>query len=288
MSGARIPTSGGLKTYEPDNVLKGGYLAIFKEIFQEAGRNRWLTWQLFKRDFAATYKQSLFGVFWAFLLPLISVGTFLLLNRSGIIAVGNTGAPYVIFALLGLLFWQLFATGLIAAAGSLVKAGSMIVKINFSKKSLVLAALGQALVSSLIQLLLLACLFLAYGYTPHWPVWLLPLLALPLLMLTTGLGFILAVLNGIARDIGNALAMLLTFLMFLTPVLYARPGAGTMAAISRYNILYYLIAVPRDLVLKGRSGELAPYFACAAISAAVFLVCLAAFHVAETRISERI
>lgn len=282
------PEAGQARTYEPDDVLKNGAAALFKAIFAELLRNRWLTWQLFNRDFSATYKQSFFGIFWAFILPLISVGTFLILNRSGIITVGDTGAPYVIYALLGLALWQLFATGLISAATSLVKAGSMIVKINFSKKSLVLASLGQALISSLIQLFLLAGLFLACGYAPRPYIWLLPLLALPLFLLTIGLGFILAILNGIARDIGNALAILLTFLMFLTPVLYARPSSGTLTVMNRYNILYYLIGVPRDLILKGRTGELFPYFACSALAVAVMLICLGAFHVAENRISERI
>ena len=51
-------------TYEPDNSLKKGYFSIFSEIFNEIKDNRWLTWQLFKRDFLALYKQSFFGVFW--------------------------------------------------------------------------------------------------------------------------------------------------------------------------------------------------------------------------------
>jgi lipopolysaccharide transport system permease protein len=279
---------GEVKTYEPDDVLKKGLPAIFKGIFLEIGRNRWLTWQLFKRDFLATYKQSLFGVFWALIIPLISVGTFLVLERSGIMKVGNTEAPYVVFAVLGLAFWQLFSTGLIAAANSLVKAGSLIVKINFSKKSLVLASLGRSLVSGLIQLVLLFCLFLIYGYAPSWYIWLLPLLALPLFMLTTGLGFLLAILNGIVRDIGNALAIMLTFLLFLTPILYVKPPMGVMAVLSRYNILYYLIVVPRDLILKGYSGEFILYIICSVIAATVMLVSLVSFHIAETRVSERI
>jgi hypothetical protein len=47
-----------ITTYEPDNSLKKGYLAIFGEIFNELKKNRWLTYQLFKRDFLTIYKQS--------------------------------------------------------------------------------------------------------------------------------------------------------------------------------------------------------------------------------------
>jgi len=78
-----------ITTYAPDNSLKKGYLSIFKEIFCEIIKNRWLTYQLFKRDFIAIYKQSFIGVFWALIIPLVSVGTFILLNRSGIFSMGD-------------------------------------------------------------------------------------------------------------------------------------------------------------------------------------------------------
>ena len=133
-------------TYEPDNSLKKGYLSIFGEIFHELKNNRWLTFQLFKRDFFAMYKQSFIGILWAVIIPIISVGTFIILNRSGVFTIGDIDVPYPIFAILGMAFWQLFSTGLIASSSSLVKAGQMIAKINFSKKSLVLASLGQSIV----------------------------------------------------------------------------------------------------------------------------------------------
>ncbi|MBU4305805.1 MAG: ABC transporter permease, partial [Candidatus Omnitrophica bacterium] len=61
-------------TYEPDNSLKKGYGNIFGEIFNEIINNRWLIYQLFRRDFLALYKQSFIGILWAFIIPLISVG----------------------------------------------------------------------------------------------------------------------------------------------------------------------------------------------------------------------
>jgi len=134
-----------ITTYEPDNSLKKGYLSIFSEIFNEIKKNRWLTYQLFKRDFFAIYKQSFIGILWALIIPLVSVGTFIILYRSGIFTIGDINVPYPIYAILGMAFWQLFSTGLVAASNSLVKAGSMIVKINFSKKALVIASTGQSL-----------------------------------------------------------------------------------------------------------------------------------------------
>ncbi|MCP4151051.1 MAG: ABC transporter permease, partial [bacterium] len=185
-------------------------------------------------------------------------------------------------------FWQLFATGLIASANSLVKAGSMIVKINFSKKSLVLASMGQSLISCLIQLLLVFILFFVYGTTPTIYIVLLPLLMLPVIALTLGLGFILSILNGIMRDIGNAVSILMTFLMFLTPVLYVKPDTGFLATLSDCNPLYFLVSFPRDLILTGSTSLATGFFISSGLAVLVLIVCVFVFHVTEVRVTERI
>ncbi len=277
-----------ITTYEPDNSLKKGYLSIFGEIFNELRKNRWLTYQLFKRDFFAIYKQSFIGVLWALIIPLVSVGTFIILNRSGIFTIGDINVPYPIYAVLGMAFWQLFSTGLVASSNSLVKAGSMIVKINFSKKALVIASTGQSLVSFLIQFVLVGILFASYRITPNIAILWIPIVIIPIMLLTLGLGFILSLLNGVMRDIGNMLSMLMTFLMFLTPVLYAKPTTGILARITEYNPLYYLVSVPRDLILMGKVPELKGFLISSAISLIIFLICLVAFHLTETRIAERV
>jgi len=275
-------------TYEPDNSLKSGYLSIFAEIFRELARNRWLTYQLFKRNFLALYKQSFIGVFWAVILPLISVGTFIILNRSGIFSLGHMKVPYAIYAVLGLAFWQIFATGILASANSLVQAGPMITKINFSKKSLVIASAGQALISFAVQIILVLVLFVLYRFVPDVRILLIPLMIVPIVLLTLGLGLILSLLNGVFRDIGNALSMVITFFMFLTPVLYAEPSAGVLAVITRYNPLYYLVAAPRELVLTGAVVHWKGFLASSIFSLAVFTACILAFHLTETRVAERI
>ena len=277
-----------MTTYEPDNSLKKGYLSIFREIYNEFKKNRWLTYQLFKRDFFALYKQSFIGVLWAFIIPLVSVGTFILLNRSGIFSIGDINVPYPIYAILGMAFWQLFSTGLITSSNSLVKAGSMIVKINFSKKSLVIASAGQSIVSFLIQITLVIILFIYYKIAPSTAILLIPLFMIPIMLLTLGLGFIFSLLNGIVRDIGNILSILMTFLMFLTPILYAKPSIGILARITNYNPLYYLTSVPRELVLTGAVLEWKGFLISSVISIFIFIICLIIFHLTETRVTERI
>lgn len=277
-----------ITTYEPDNSLKKGYLAIFSEILDELKKNRWLTYQLFRRDFFAIYKQSFLGIFWAFIIPLVSVGTFIMLNQSGVFTIGDINVPYPIYAILGMAFWQLFSTGLVASSNSLVAAGSMITKINFSKKSLVIASTGQSIVSFLIQFVLVGILFVYYWIAPSIAILLIPITIIPIMLLTLGLGFILSLLNGIVRDIGNMLSVLMTFLLFLTPVLYAKPTTGILATVTNYNPLYYLVSVPRELILMGTISEWKGFLIASILSVIVFMVCVVVFHLTETRVAERI
>ena len=111
---------------------------------------------------------------------------------------------------------------------------------------------------------------------------------IPLFLITLGFGFILALLNGIMRDIGNILSSLMTFLMFLTPVLYARPEIGFLARITRFNPFYYLVSAPRELVLKGTITETRGFIGSVIVSVVVFLVFTVIFHLTETRVAERI
>ncbi len=275
-------------TYEPDNSIKKGYLSLWKEIFHELNNNKWLTFQLFKRDFFAIYKQSLMGVFWAFIVPVISVGTFIILNSSGIFDFGEIEVPYPIYAILGMAFWQLFSTGLLNTSNSLVKAGSMLIKINFSKKSLVIASGAQSLIAFVIQIVLVVVLFFIYNVNPNIKILLLPLFMVPLILFTLGFGFILSLFNSVVRDISNALSVFMTFLLFLTPILYAKPKIGILIPITKFNPLYYLISVPREIILKGSIGEWEGYLISAIAAFIIFAIGLVVFHLTETRVTERI
>ncbi len=275
-------------TYEPDNSTKRGYLILFKEIMSDILSNRWLTYQLFRRDFLAAYKQTLIGALWSIFIPLISVGMFIILKHAGVINVGNTYTPYPIYATLGVVFWQVFSTGVLASSNALVNAGSMIVKINCSKKALVFASIGQSMLSFFIQLVLLGGLFVAYKITPQFTIIFFPLLIIPVVTLVLALGFMLSLVNGIIRDVANVLSVLLGFLMLLTPVFYVKPLTGFLAHVSRINPLYYLVSVPRDIILTGYTLEWTGYTLSVCMSIIALVVSILIFHLTETRVAERI
>ncbi len=277
-----------IATYEPDNSLKKGYRSIFGEILNEVKANRWLTYQLFRRDFFSMYKQSLIGFVWIVILPIVNVATFILLSRSGIFNLGHISVPYPIYAISGMAFWQIFSSGIIACGSSLANAGDMILRINFSKKSLVFASIGKPIVSFLIQFVLVGILFIVYGMVPQQTIFLVPIVIIPIIFLTLGLGFIVSLLNAIVRDAGSLLSIGMTILMYLTPVLYARPEMGLLGQITKYNPMYYFITTGRDLVLKGTITAPKGFLISSLISFLILIVALIIFHLTETRISERI
>lgn len=274
--------------YFPDKSIKQGYPSLFKEMVSDVINSKWLTWQLFKRNFNALYRQSLLGITWALIVPLVTVGVFIFLNASGIFNMGFITIPYPLFAVAGIALWQLFSVGLTSSANSLVGAGSMITKINFVREPLVISAVIQGIIPSLIQIGVLFVLFAWYQIIPPLTALLVPLATIPLLVLTLGLGFIFSLINAVLRDVGNVVSMIIMFSLFLTPVLYAKPASGIAAVASQYNPLYYLVSVPRDLLVFGGTVEWQGYMYSTLFAFVVFLICWTAFHLTTTRIAERI
>ena len=274
--------------YIPDRAIRQGYRSLVREMLHDVVRTRWLTFLLLKRNFVANYKQSLLGIFWAFLAPLGSVVVFVLLNAGGVFNVGEIGVPYPLFALVSIALWQVFSGGITLGLNSLVAAGAMIKKVHFPREVLVFSAVGQTIVPILIQLLLIFAVFAYVKIVPPLTVLLVPLAMVPLLIMTLGGVFILSLVNAFARDVGSAIGIIMTGLLFITPVLYAKPQEGILAVISSYNPFYYLVVVPRDLFLFGGTEHLTGYMYSSILALVVFAVCWIAFRLAGTRMVERL
>ena len=144
------------------------------------------------------------------------------------------------------------------------------------------------MLSFFIQLILLGILFAVYRITPQFTIIFFPLLIIPVVTLVLALGFVLSLLNGVIRDVGSILSVLLSFLMLLTPVFYVKPLTGLLAHISRINPLYYLVSVPRDIILTGFTLEWTGYILSVCMSIMALVVSILIFHITETRVAERI
>ena len=273
--------------YRPGQSKGWGY-HVWHEMLSELVDSHELVWRLFLRNFKAKYRQTVLGFLWALIMPLLAVGTFVFLNRAGVLNIGKVDIPYPAYALLGLTVWHIFAGGLRACSNSIVAGGSMVVKINFPKEALVLSSLGEAIVETLVRLALTAFVFAIYKVVPAWTAILFPLSLIPLLLFTLGLGFMLSLLNAVLRDVANIVSLSTTFLLFITPVLYPEPKAAFFKVFTVFNPLAALVTGPRDLVIKGYLTRPVSYLFYSGLSLIVFTVSWRLFHLAEIRIAERV
>ncbi len=275
------------RIYTPDQG-RGRPFGIWQDMFAEALRSRELVWRLFVRDFSARYKQSALGVLWALLIPVIGGATFVFLNSTGVLNVGDVGVPYAVYALLSLTLWQVFSNGLIVSSNAIVAGGNMIVKINFPKETLVVAAMGQVLFELFVRLGLVVVVMIATQTPFQWTILLFPLALLPLLLFTVGLGFLLSLLNVIFRDVANVVTLAATFLMFLTPVVYPAPESGLLATVMSLNPLSGLITAPRDLLLRGYLTNPVSFLWSAALAVILFFAAWRVFHLVEYKMAEAV
>ena len=263
-------------------------LRVWLKMLLELIQNRELIWRFFLRDLSARYRQSVFGYVWAIMPAIVTVITFTYLNRSRILPIGETDIPYPAYVLLGITVWQLFTAGLTGATQSLVKAGSLVTRVNFSRETLVFAAFGQSLFDFLIRIILILVVFAWFRVVPTWTVILVPFVLIPFVLMTVGLGFFLALANGVFRDIGNALTLIMTFAMFLTPVVYPPPTQWPKVLINYVNPVSPFIIATRDLTTRGTLSQPDGLLLACAISLLIFLVGWRVFYLAMPRVAERV
>jgi len=276
-----------IKIYTANNIYKQGFLSIFRGMIKNIIDSRELIWRLCVRDFSARYKQSLLGWAWIFLMPVITMGTFLLLNISGIIRIGQIPVPYPIFGLLGFSLWQALSNGWAVLTVSVTSASSLVRDINFPKEALIFSSIGQIIVDFLIRLALILIVYLLYGLTPSFWILLFPLYVLPIFLLTLGLGFLTSLMNVIVRDTISFINVGMNFFLFLMPIMYTMPEKGFLAQINKYNPVFFLINTPRDLIISGNIKYPTEFFISLLITVIVFLIGWFIFYISQSKIAER-
>ena len=174
-----------------------------------------LTW----RDVKVRYKQTLLGVAWAVIQPLLTTLIFTLFFGK-LAGVPSDNIPYPIFAYTGLLLWTFFANSLTNSGNSLVGSSNLITKIYFPRMVIPGAAVGAALVDFVMAFLILLGLMLYYGVAISWSIVLLPVPIVLTILLAVGVGMWMSALNVKYRDIRYALPFLIQIWMFASPIIY--------------------------------------------------------------------
>ncbi len=179
---------------------------------------RYLLKNLVIRDLKARYKNSILGIFWSLLHPVLMMAVYTVLFT---ILIPNEDIEiYPIFILVALIPWQFHTGTLMSSANSITSNSQIIKKVYFPRLLLPIATLLSNLVNFLLASLVLLLLLYAYGLglTIH-ALW-VPLILLTQMVFLLGLSLILATLQTFYRDTAMLLEVGLLAWFFLTPVFY--------------------------------------------------------------------
>jgi len=124
-------------------------------MLRDLAESRELAWRLFIRDLSARYRQSVLGVFWAFVPAILTGLVFVVLEGKNIVNLPATDVPYPAFAMTGAILWGVFADSIGAPLKAVQGARAMLTKINFPREALILSAFYDQLFSVAIKLVAL-------------------------------------------------------------------------------------------------------------------------------------
>ncbi len=193
-----------------------GWLAID---LQEMWRYRELLFFLAWRDVKIRYKQTVFGVGWAVIQPVMTMVVFSLFFGK-LASIPSDGVPYPVFSLAALVPWTFFASGITQSANSLVGSQHLIKKVYFPRLIIPLSNIFTGLVDFGIAFLVLIGMCLAFHIEPTRDLLWLPLFLVLALVTALGTGLWLSALNVQFRDVRYTLPFLTQLWLFATPIAY--------------------------------------------------------------------
>ena len=238
-----------------------------KEMVACVWRNRGLVKALVQREVVGRYRGSFIGIVWSFLNPMLMLAVYTFVFSVVFKARWNAGSEsktefaLVLFA--GLIVFNLFAECMNRAPGLILSNLNYVKKVVFPLEILPAVALGSALFHACISVGVWLLAYMVFFGVPHLTVLLLPLVALPLLLLSIGLSWMLASLGVYLRDVSQFIGLLVTALMFMSPIFFP---ASSLPENYRYllllNPLTPVIEQARDILYWGKLPDTTVWLAC--------------------------
>jgi lipopolysaccharide transport system permease protein len=196
-------------------------------------RYRELFFFLSWRDILVRYKQTVIGILWAVLRPLLTMIVFTVVFGR-LAKMPSEGLPYPVFVYVAMLPWLFFSSALAEASNSLITNANMISKIYFPRLVIPASAVIVCFVDFLISAVILAGLMAWYHVLPGWRLLCLPLFTVLALFASFGVGLWLSALNVKYRDFRYVIPFVVQFGIFVSPV-----GFGSAVVRAKCGDLVY-------------------------------------------------
>jgi len=238
------------------------------------------------RDIRLRYRQTVLGVGWAILQPLLPMLIFAAVFSR--LHVATAGIPYPLYVFSGFAPWIFIGNAVTGASPTFVNNFAMINKIYFPRAVLPMAVVAALALDGTVAVAAVLALSVWYGYGPFWTWMLVPMAGIAAVVVAMAAGVAAASLTAVLRDIKNAVPFLVQVWMYASPVLYPvewipaplrriagfNPVAGVLEAFRSC-----LFGTAPDWGLMAQSG----------VSILVFIAGAAAlFHHLEGDLAERV
>ena len=186
------------------------------------------------RDVAVRYKQTVIGVAWAVVRPLLTMIIFSLIFGR-VAKLPSEGVPYPLFVFAAMLPWQFFANALTEASASLVANERLITKVYFPRMVVPSSSVIASMIDFLVSFLILLLMFVYYQHAPTWRLLVLPVLVLLAFLAALGPGLLMTALNVQYRDFRYVIPFIVQFGLYVSPV-----GFSTRMVPEEWRLLYSL------------------------------------------------
>ncbi len=227
-----------------------------RAMFDSLWCNRNLIRVFVVREVAGRYRGSILGILWSFFNPvfMLAVYTFVFSvvfkARWGVGDESRAKFALVLFA--GLVVFNLFAECVGRAPSLILANANYVKKVVFPLEIFSWVSLGAALFHALISLMVWLVFYSIFMGTPHVTTFFFPLLLVPLIFFLMGVSWFLAALGIFLRDVSQIVGVVITTLMFLTPIFYPITAIPQKYWIYIYlNPLTFIVEQTRDVLIFG-------------------------------------
>jgi len=245
-----------------------------RHYWHDLWRYRELFRVLARRDISVRYKQTVIGLAWALIRPLLTMVVFTIVfgKLAGLPSDGRT--PYALMVFAGMLPWSFFAAALSDASMSLTTNANLISKVYFPRLIIPLAAVIVAFVDFLVSFAILVGLMIWYRFMPAWQILLLPMFTAVAFMTSFGIGVWITALNVKYRDFRYVIPFIVQIGLFISPV-----GFSSNIIPSQWRLAYSLNPMVGVIdgfrwCLLGGESQLHPAALCLSLAVASFFVWL--------------
>lgn len=205
-----------------------------RHYWKDLWKNREIFFFLAWRDILGRYKQTVIGITWSLVRPIITVLVFTVVFGK-LAKFPSDGVPYPIFVLAALMPWQFFANALNDSGMSLIVNAQLVSKVYFPRLAIPFSAVFLSFVDFLIAFIVLIILMLWYGVMPNWGMLVIPFFVLMAFGASFGAGLWIAALNVRFRDFRHIVPLVLQIGLYVSPV-----GFGSNIIPERWRFLYSL------------------------------------------------